>query len=484
MADIIEIEVFDQTYNKIICDPGIGFELNEYFTFEVPGAKFMPAVRNKVWDGKIRLYNVMSCLLYAGLNKYVEEFANARGYQIIYKSDFSADELSLKEATDFIQTLNLPSKYQPRDYQIGAFTHAVRNRRSLLLSPTASGKSFIIYLIARYYNARTLIIVPTTSLVSQLASDFTDYGFVSDWFVHRIFAGQDKQTDKPITISTWQSIYKMPKEYFQQFDVVIGDEAHLFKAKSLTGIMSKLNNCRYRFGFTGTLDGTQTHKLVLEGLFGPVRKVTTTAELIEQEHLTKFKIKAIILKYPDSICQQLSKVDYQTELDFLVRNNARNRFIMNLTLSLKGNTLLLFQFVEKHGKVLYDMMKDCGREVFFVHGGVDGEDREHIRKLLETAQDAIVIASVGTFSTGVNIPSLRHLISASPSKSQVRVLQSIGRVLRKSAGKDGATLYDIADDLTWKNKKNFTITHFMTRIAIYNEENFDYKLYPVNLKDA
>jgi len=484
MAEVIEVERFDETYNRIICDPGIGFELNEYFTFEVPGAKFMPAVRNKVWDGKIRLYNVMSCLLYAGLNKYIEEFASKRNYVVIYKSDFSADEFSLKEANDFIGTINLPEKYKPRDYQVDAFTYAVRNRRALMLSPTASGKSFIIYLIARYYHARTLIIVPTTSLVSQLASDFTDYGFVSDRFVHRIFSGQDKHTDKPITISTWQSIYKMPKEYFQQFDVVIGDEAHLFKAKSLTSIMSKLNNCRYRFGFTGTLDGTQTNQLVLEGLFGPVRKVTTTAELIEQKHLTKFEIKAIILKYPDAIRQQLRNADYQAELDFLVRNDARNRFIMNLTLSLSGNTLLLFQFVEKHGSVLYDMMKDCGRKVFFVHGGVDGEEREEIRKLLETEENAIVIASVGTFSTGVNIPSLRNIISASPSKSKIRNLQSIGRVLRKSAGKDGATLYDIADDLTWKSRKNFTIMHFMTRIAIYNEEKFDYKLYPVNLKDA
>ena len=480
--DIIEIERFDETYNKIICDPGIGFELSEYFTFEVPGAKFMPAVRNKVWDGKIRLYNVMSCLLYAGLNKYIEDFAKSRNYTVIYKSDFSADEFSLKEANDFINTLNIPKKYERRDYQVDAFTYAVRNRRALMLSPTASGKSFIIYLLTRYYNARTLIIVPTTSLVSQLASDFSDYGFVSDDFVHRIYAGQNKQTDKPITISTWQSIYKLDKKYFEQFDVVIGDEAHLFKAKSLTSIMSKLNACRYRFGFTGTLDGTQTHKLVLEGLFGPVRRVITTAELIYQEHLTKFEIKAIILKYPDEIRKQLNKADYQTELDYLVRNNARNKFIMNLTLSLKGNTLLMFQFVEKHGKVLYEMLKDCGRPVFYVHGGVDGEERENIRKLLETEQEAIIVASAGTFSTGVNIPSLRHLISASPSKSQVRVLQSIGRVLRQSIGKDGATLYDIADDLTWKTRKNFTIQHFVERMKIYNEEKFEYKIYPVNIK--
>jgi len=482
VTDIICIEKFDETYNKIIADPSIVMEMNEYFTFDVPGAKFMPSVRNKIWDGKVRLLNVMSCLLYAGLNPYIEEFAKKRNYQVIYTSDFSAEEFSLKEANDFIDSLNIPAKFERRDYQVGAFAYAVRNRRSLLLSPTASGKSFIIYLIARYYNARTLIIVPTTSLVSQLASDFADYGFVSDKFVHRIYAGQDKQSDKPVIISTWQSIYKMPKEYFQQFDVVIGDEAHLFKAKSLTSIMSKLSSCRYRFGFTGTLDGTNTHKLVLEGLFGIVRKVISTSELIEQKHLSAFTIKCIVLKYPDEDRKMMKSLDYQGEMDWLVRNEARNRFIKNLTLSLKGNTLLLFQYVDKHGKVLYNMLKDEGIPVHFVHGGVDGEDREEIRHIVQQSPSSIIVASYGTFSTGVNIRNLHNVIFASPSKSKIRNLQSIGRGLRKSDSKEIATLYDISDDLTWKNKKNFTILHFVARMTMYNEEKFDYKIYPVNLK--
>jgi hypothetical protein len=482
--DIIKVEKFDEVYNKIYCEPGIGYELNEYFTFEVPGAKFMPAVRNKFWDGKIRMFNTMTCLLYAGLNKYIEEFAKARNYQVEYISDFSADEFSVKEANEFIDSLNIPEKFERRDYQVDAFVYGIRNRRALMLSPTASGKSFIIYLITRYYAKRTLIIVPTTSLVSQLASDFADYGFKSDKFIHRIYAGQDKQTDKPITISTWQSIYKLPKTYFEQFDVVIGDEAHLFKAKSLTSIMSKLCGCAYRFGFTGTLDGTQTNKLVLEGLFGPVKQVTTTSELIEQKHLSNFRIKAIILKYSDEIREQLKKTKYQEELDFLVRNEARNRFIKNLALSLDGNNLLLFQFVEKHGQVLYDLIKSEAQvPVFFVHGGVDGDEREEIRRIVQQKEKSIIIASSGTFSTGVNIPNLHNIIFSSPSKSKIRNLQSIGRGLRKSGGKYMATLYDIADDLTWKNRKNFTILHFVERMKIYNEEKFDYKIYQVNLKD-
>jgi len=480
--DKISIRKIDEVYNKIECDPSVAYELNDYFTFDVPGAKFMPAVRNKFWDGKVRLFQLLTGYIYAGLNRYVEEFCNSRNYEIEYLSNFASDEFSVKEAKEFIEKIK-PSM-QPRDYQLEAFVHAIRERRALMLSPTASGKSFIIYLITRYYHARTLIIVPTTSLVSQLASDFTAYGFVSDRYVHRIFAGQDKQTDKPITISTWQSIYKMPKEYFQQFDVVIGDEAHLFKAKSLTSILSKLDSCRYRFGFTGTLDGTQTHKLVLEGLFGPVRKVTTTAELIEQKHLADFKIKAIVLSYPDEVRKMITRAsDYQAEMDYIVRLEARNKFITNLTLSLEGNTLLLFQFVEKHGKVLYDMIKkEAGdRKVFYVSGEVDGEDREEIRRIVEKEKDAIIVASFGTFSTGVNIRNLHNVIFASPSKSKVRNLQSIGRGLRKSDSKDSATLYDIADDISWKQKKNYTLLHFMERIKIYNEEKFEYKIYKVNL---
>jgi len=487
LTDIIGIEKHDEVYLKVKAEPGIAYELREHFKFEVPGAKFMPAYRNKMWDGNIYLYNPMTGLLYYGLLSYVEDFCQKRKYDIEYLSDFSTEEFSLKEANDFVKKLN-PSM-QPRDYQLDAFVHAVRERRALLLSPTASGKSFIIYLIMRYYlgllKGKFLIIVPTTSLVSQLANDFADYGFNSDKFVHRVFAGQDKGTTRPVTISTWQSIYKLPKEFFANFDVIIGDEAHLFKAKSLTSILDKMSGCRYRFGFTGTLDGTETHRLVLEGLFGPVRKVISTAELIEKKHLADFNIKAIVLNYPEEIRKMIARSgNYQSEIDYLVRNEKRNKFIKNLALSLDGNTLLLFQFVEKHGKILYDEISaEAGdRKIFFVHGGVDGDDREEIRRIVENESNAIIVASFGTFSTGVNIKNLHSIIFASPSKSRVRNLQSIGRGLRKSDTKDAATLYDIADDLTYKAKRNFTLTHFMERVKIYNEEKFRYKIYKVELK--
>jgi len=483
VADKLTISNVNEVYVQIRCEEGIGFELKEHFTFQVPGYQFTPQYRARLWDGRIRLYDTRTRQIYRGLVPYIVKFCEERGYDWEYDNEIYDEEFSIAEAQEFIKTLDLP--LEPRDYQIDAFVHAIRSRRSLLLSPTASGKSLIIYLIMRYINAnRTLIIVPTISLVSQLASDFADYGFESDRYVHRIFAGQDKHTDKPITISTWQSLYKLPKEYFKQFDVVIGDEAHLFKAKSLADIMTGLTNAKYRIGTTGTLDGTKTHKLVLEGLFGPVRKVTTTKELMDQKVVADFNIKCLLLKHPDAICQAAKNFTYQQEIEYLVLNESRNKFISNLAQSLDGNTLVLYQYVEKHGKILYDLInKNMGdRKCFFIYGKTDGEIREETRKIVENETNAIIIASYGTFSTGINIRNLHNIIFASPSKSRIRNLQSIGRGLRKSDTKDSATLFDIADDLRYKKHENFTIKHFAERIKIYSEEKFSFKIYKIELK--
>lgn len=479
---MIRVNKINEVFNQfLIDDMGVAQELSEYFTFKVPGYQFMPAYRHKVWDGNVRLYNTKTQMMYSGLNNYVEIFAKERGYNISYEYDNAANEFSVVEAKKFLTDEKFT--LEPRDYQIEAFVDAIRYNRGLFISPTASGKSFIIYMIMRWHLKPTLIIVPTTTLVHQMYSDFESYGFNSEKYCHKIMAGKDKDTDKPVVITTWQSIYKLRKDFFSKFDVVIGDEAHLFKAKSLTSIMTKMENTKYRYGFTGTLDGTQTHKLVLEGLFGPAQKVTTTKELMDQKHLADFKIKILTLQYRDEIRKIVAKMKYQDEMDFLVSYESRNKFIKNLALSLEGNTLLLFQYVEKHGKILQEMIESEAkdRKVFFIHGGVKGEDRDEIRGIVENETNAIIVASYGTFSTGVNIRNLHSIIFASPSKSKIRNLQSIGRGLRKSDTKDSAVLYDIADDLSWKNTSNFTLKHLIERVKIYDEEKFDYKLYRVNL---
>ena len=486
--ELIKLKKLNEVYLQVDTEPGLKQELADYFTFMVPGYQFMPAYRNKMWDGKIRLLDYRNNTIYAGLLSHIEKFAQDRDYDIQYDSSIvMTNEFSLQEGKEFVETLDLP--VEMRDYQLNAFVHAIRKNRCLLLSPTASGKSLIIYTILRYLEGKkALVIVPTTSLVSQLYTDFNDYGVKNNWrsedHVHYIMAGRDKHSDMPITISTWQSLYKMPKEYFDQYDVIVGDECHLFKAKSLTTLMTKLVNAKYRFGTTGTLDDMQTHQLVLEGLFGRVKRVTTTKELIDKKQLASFEIKAITLKYPEEQCKQIVRKKYQEEVDFLVGNNKRNAFIRNLAVSLEGNTLVLFQYVEKHGNLLHEIIKDkagSSRKVFYVYGGTEVELRENVRAIVESEKDAIIVASYGVYSTGVNIKNLHNIIFTHPGKSKVRVLQSIGRGLRTSEGKSQATLYDIVDDLSYKNQRNFAIKHFVERHKYYMQEKFPVKIYKVNL---
>jgi len=284
--------------------------------------------------------------------------------------------------------------------------------------------------------------------------------------------------------TTWQSIYQQPENFFKDIEVVIGDEAHKFKAKSLISIMEKLKTTEYRYGTTGTLDGSQTNKLVLEGLFGKVEKIITTHEMIEQKYAADFKIKNIVLSYPDDVRKMVSKLKYEDERNFLFDCDKRNQFIANLALSLEGNTIVLFRYIEKHGDKLYNLIKSANPDcpVYYIHGKVDGNTREEIRLKINSHKKSITIASEGTMSTGTNIPELHNAIFASPSKARVNTLQSIGRLLRLSTKNMVSTLYDISDDLTWREKKNTTLTHFMERIKIYNEEKFVYKNYKVQLR--
>ena len=498
--DHLSITKVDEVYVKIQCEKHILQEISDFFTFFVPGHQFVPAFRNRIWDGKIRLFDLRTCQLYTGLLEHLQNFCEERNYTCNFENNLGVeDEFSLYHAKKFADSLNLHSNgksIEVREHQLNAFCHAMQRRRSLLLSPTASGKSLIIYLLFRqlltYQNLKGLIIVPTTSLVEQLYSDFSDYsganGFDVESNVHKIYQGKDKNTDKKLTISTWQSLYQMPKEYFNQFEYIIGDEAHLFKAQSLTSILTACNRGKYRIGLTGTLDGSKTHKLVLEGLFGSTKSIITTKELIDKKQLAEFEIKCLILKHPDEICEAMKNSDYQEEIQYLIANEQRNKFIKNLAVSLGNNTLILYQMVEKHGKILYNMISETenirDRKVFFVYGGTETEDRENIRKIMETENDAIVVASFGTFSTGINIRNLHNIIFASPSKSRVRNLQSIGRGLRQSEGKTIATLYDIADDLRYKKHMNFTLRHFVERVKIYNEEKFPFKTYKIGLKNG
>ena len=495
----ISVRKLNHANLHIQCESGTAQELREFFSFFVPGYRFMPAYKNRVWDGKIRLFDINSGELPAGLFYHLNKFSESRGYIVeSIKTNYGMPHqnatVDSQQLTKYIDSLGIPFHLRP--YQLSGIEEGLKRKRAILISPTGSGKSLIIYVLIKYWlelltdglrypkGGRVLLIVPTTGLVEQMYGDFKSYG-QNERGMHRIYSGKDKKFDAAICISTWQSIYKLPRDWYQQFGMVIGDECHGFKSKSLMNIMNKATEAAYRFGTTGTLDGTQTHELVLQGLFGPIHRVTSTKELQDADTLAQLHIKRIVLDYSEQERSEFGKREYMDEIDFIVTHERRNKFISNLAVDQKGNTLVLFNYVDKHGKPLFDLIDKKAtedRKVFFVSGKTETSDREAIRGIVEKQKNSIIVASLGTFSTGINIRNLHNIIFASPSKSQIRVLQSIGRGLRKSDDGKPTTLYDITDNLGWKARKNFALLHSEERLKIYKKEKFNHKTYKVDIK--
>lgn len=499
----IEVEYVNEIHMRLKADPGVREELESYFMFRPEGYQFSPAYKDRMWDGYIRIYSKWKSLLYVGLLDYLRKFCSDRDYELIVPAVYGElENIPDDYGVQLAKELGCPDHFRVRDYQNEYVVNALRNRRSLSLSPTSSGKSFMQYLIMSHYRhvlgLRTLIIVPTTSLVDQMAGDFIDYG-CDPKLIYRIRGGIDKQTEHPIVISTWQSLVKLPKEWFDKFGVVFGDEAHLFTAKSLTdtagkkpGILDKMPFVRYRHGFTGTISKeSKMHKLVLQGVFGTVKEVVRTKDLIESGTVANFKVKAVVLSHSNQTRTELRAVQkgkdkkqrYNIEKEFLINMTKRNKFIRNLVWSLEDhNNLILFERLE-HGKVLEELLQKEGRVLHFIHGGVNATQREHIRHLVEN--DPIkrhnILASFGTFSTGVNLKRIDNAIFGSGYKSEIKTLQSIGRTLRKGNGSDDATLYDVSDDLSVGALENYTLTHFRKRIEIYAEQGFEFKIHTVDI---
>tara|TARA_B100000686_G_scaffold314161_1_gene360017 strand:+ start:263 stop:1744 length:1482 start_codon:yes stop_codon:yes gene_type:complete len=487
---MIVVGKFNETFMQISCERHIAYELNEYFSFKVPNVQFHPKFKAKLWDGKIRLFNINTGKMYLGLYSYLKEWAEKHEYPI--QSDIvevTRNNTDYDSAYKYMLDLKPMAKGEnisARTYQIESFAHCIRQERALLLSPTSSGKSLVIYSLIRWHqefldNDKILILVPTTNLVTQMYNDFKDYSSKSNWSVeeqcHIIYSGKDKDSEKQIYISTWQSLYRLGAPYFRKFGMVIGDEAHLCNAQSLKGILEKMTNCRYRYGTTGTITDSKTHKLVLEGLFGKTYTAVTSKQLMDDKHISDLRIDCLRLKYSDAEREMAKKYTYREEIDFVTTHKKRNEFIRDLALLRKGNVLILFNFVEKHGKVLYEMLKKKtkkGRNIFFIAGETSVEDREKIRGLAEV-EDSIIVASSGVLSTGVNIRNLQSLIFAHPYKGKIRNLQSIGRVLRLDDKDNKAILFDLVDDLSWKKRQNYGIKHWNERVNTYLQEKFDYK---------
>jgi superfamily II DNA or RNA helicase len=322
--------------------------------------------------------------------------------------------------------------------------------------------------------------------------DFKDYSSVDPTFdveamVQQIHGGQTKEVSKPIVISTWQSIYKMPPEYFANFEVVIADEAHEDKSEKLRQLIEKCKNSKYRYGFTGTLDGTLTNEMILRGLFGDVHQVSRTSDLIDKGVLADLRLKQVILQYPERVRRENARKVYQEEVEYLLSSEARMNFLTKLSLKCPGNSLILFQRVEGHGKKIYEQLKleneslGLNRKIFLVHGGISKDKRLEIVNVAEQGDGVIIVASLGTFARGINIRNLENLIFAFGLKAKITTLQGIGRGLRIGRS-NKVTVFDICDDLSWKTWQNYSLRHAIERMKIYQEERFNYSIVKVALE--
>lgn len=487
-------------YAKIICeDFDFIVMLRKKFSFRPEGYQFSPAYKRKSWDGWFRMFDVDG-KIYSGLWKDVYNFCIEQGQPVKVDPKYAPNVLPMERFKGFIETLMIHSDGQPippYSYQLDAAHHALQHRGCILLSPTSSGKSLIQYIVIRALEkmngeSNTLIVVPTVGLVTQMTADFADYSSEIEWNadekIHGIMAGVDKNTDKHIIISTFQSIAKQPRSFFEKFNNVMVDEVHRATSKSLTKILEKCYNSVYRIGLTGTLDDCKTHEMILKGLFGPIKNVITTHELMEQEKVAQLSVCVIRFSYDDSERkfmrsaprgpinpqtdkQDRKKANYLEEIGFITNHTMRNEKVVKLASKLDGNTIVMVNQLD-HVDTLYEKLKSTGKEVYIYTGKVKKVERERIRQLVEKKDGVIILGTLGVLSTGISIKRLKNLIFAHPTKAKIKTLQSVGRILRKSKYGNDVRLYDIVDDFRIGAYENYTYEHGMLRISYYDDQKF------------
>lgn len=490
--------IHENSSNVLVkCDnEGVAQELVDMFTFQQPG---FHKNRWTKWDGTVRLYNKASCKLPHGLWMNVAVYAKKQGYTLdIDPILMKKIDLDDKEFDEWVADMKLSSKGEditPHDYQSEIVKDFIKHRRVTALAATSAGKSLSIYLCVRYAlmniedDEKILILVPSINLVNQLYADFEDYSkkdkdFDTNLFVHKIFGGQDKYTRKPVIISTWQSMANIESnEYFECFNSIIVDECHTADAKQITAVVSKCRNAQHRLGLTGTLKSNKVSHLQVQGLFGAVRRYVTAKELIDEGKATKVIVNMIELQYPTRECFDLKDAAYTTEIEYILQHEKRKKAILGLATTLKGNSLFLFDRIEGHLEVIRQALEERGINYRVICGGVGREEREEIRQGMEDEENCILLGSYGTMSTGISVRRLHNVVFCHPSKSVVRVLQSLGRGMRLHDTKEVCNLYDIVDNLKFDKSWNHCMRHASERYGYYASEKHPIKIKKIKLTE-
>lgn len=477
MTSTIFIAKLDEVHNIVTADnPKVITEIANRFKFRVNGYQYMPAYKAGRWDGFIKLFKDNK--LYVGLTTHLIKLAQEKSWKIeLDYSQYAARDFSETDAVAHWNSVGVPDHFIKEPHQIKALTTCIRDRRRLILSATGSGKSMMLYLVGSYLDGQCLIVAPRSDLVDQMEGDFLNYRCQLP--IHKIYTGQSKDSNAKFVISTWQSITKQSKEWINRFGTIMIDEAHRAKADQLTKLLEKATKVENRFGFTGSLDGLEVNKLIVEGLLGPSKVVARSSDLIQKQKLAPVTIKIIILHYSDEIKEAMKEANYQTEIDFLTGHEPRNTFIEKLSESITGNVIMSVNQIA-HGELLYDRINKTNPQTYWLHGGIKGSERNRIfqEEITESTKNARVIAINKVIAEGTNAPAITDFVFCHPSKARVTIVQSIGRAIRKHPEGYHSTLYDIADNLG----DNYTLRHMQERIKIYKEESFPYTIYNVKLK--
>jgi superfamily II DNA or RNA helicase len=501
---MVKITKIDESYVKVHCNDDIALNLALAFSTMAKGYEFDQKYRSGIWDGRIYQYNYTNDTIPLGLtfklSKYLKHTLNIDvtiDESIFVKADLFSDEY----ITDFIKNTIGHTQYDPYDYQLQAIREIIYHRRLTIVCATGSGKSFIMFvavcmILYHYTFIKTiLVITPNVGLVNQLISDFDEYSRHSDNTFSKAFICnyRDKKpnTTNPIHVTNYQQICKRPTSFFNKFDMVMADECHNVSNNEVKNFAKcSLNsiNAVFKIGLCGKMSEDKTLRLNCEGIFGPIKTIREAYELIQSGQLSKFKAIAITLKYSEDRRHEFyrwindksvpANKKYQMETEFLNAQNDRRQFICKLAVTRKHNTLILVTRRPTSGNLIYEELKKMtDKTVFYVHGGIKAEEREKIRKYANLHNNIIIVATMRTFSIGINIKNLHNIILAESIKGEIQLIQLIGRELRLHKSKDIAILYDISDDLrlSSNHQYNYSLRHLISRISIYDNDKLDYE---------
>jgi len=485
MDNKIILEKLNESYIRVIVDDedilqDLWIRYSEYQS----GYQFSPKYKNRRWDGKIRKFSRETGVTQIGFTKDIISYfeSNKMEYEMIgFEEEQVLDEKLFKERTDYFMR---NSGISIRDYQEEAIRVSLEKRIGILLSCTGSGKSLMLYNIIRHLRAddvkRIVLIVPNITLITQMRDDFKDYGYDDMENEVTLLGGGYKPNDNPVLISTWESLQNLDKDFFLDIEAVFVDEAHGSRAKKLEEILNYCSNAKYKIGTTGTLPNDAGDILKIRSVIGDVIFELKSKDLIDRGLLSDISIAGLILKYPNDFITLNKNRSYPEEVKLVEEHEGRNKvleIILTKTNS-SHNSLILVNHI-KHIDTVKEYLENRfpERKVSIITGKVKSKERDEIRIGMEDEDGTIILATYATMSTGVNIPKLHNIVLYANSKSKIKVLQSIGRGLRRHVTKDKIVIFDVIDDLSYLNSRgrqvsNYLLKHWRERFGYYTEQHF------------